>query len=96
MLNQIKQDRTKMGPELRAVFVATLDELMTENQQVIALEADLGSASGFANLTQKHSQQLINVGISEANMMGGCEWSQFNWAHSFLSYLCTFCDTTCF
>ena len=70
MLNQIKQDRTKMGPELRAVFVATLDELMTENQQVIALEADLGSASGFANLTHKHSQQLINVGISEANMMG--------------------------
>ena len=33
--------------EMRKVFVETLDALMKEDSRVIALEADLGGASGF-------------------------------------------------
>ena len=56
--------------EMRKVFVETLDELMKEDGRVIALEADLGGASGFSKLKNSHPSQFINVGIAEANMMG--------------------------
>lgn len=56
--------------EMRKVFVETLDALMKEDSRVIALEADLGGASGFSKLKKTHPEQFINVGIAEANMMG--------------------------
>lgn len=56
--------------ELRAVFVETLQELMGENDKIIAIEADLGAASGFSRLGKSHKAQFINVGIAEANMIG--------------------------
>lgn len=70
MTYKLNPDRQTLGNELRSVFVDTLDELMSQNPRVIALEADLGSASGFSNLVKQHDKQLLNVGISEANMMG--------------------------
>ena len=51
--------------EMRKVFVETLDELMKEDGRVIALEADLGGASGFSKLKNSHPSQFINVGIAE-------------------------------
>ena len=46
--------------EMRKVFVETLDALMKEDSRVIALEADLGGASGFSNLNKTHPEQFIN------------------------------------
>lgn len=59
-----------MGKELRTVFVETLQEMMEENPKVLALEADLGGASGFTKIKETHPDQFIQMGISEANMIG--------------------------
>ena len=56
--------------EMRRVFVRTLEQLMDENEKIVALEADLGGASGFSKLGSSHPKQFINVGIAEANMVG--------------------------
>lgn len=58
------------GKELRAVFVETLQEIMKENKKVVALEADLGGASGFTKIKKTNPEQFIQVGIAEANMVG--------------------------
>jgi transketolase len=56
--------------EMRKVFLSTLQKLMTGNSRVLALEADLGGASGFTALKKSHPDQFIEVGIAEANMVG--------------------------
>ncbi len=56
--------------ELRKVVVATLQKMMDENPQVVALEADLGGASSFTSMKKTHPNQFIQCGISEANMVG--------------------------
>lgn len=58
------------GREFRAVFVETLQKMMEEDDRVIALEADLGGASGFTKIKKTHPKQFIQVGIMEANMVG--------------------------
>lgn len=66
-MNDLVVDRQKLGLELRAVVVNTLKDMMTTDERIIALEADLGAASSF---NQFNSQQCVNVGIAEANMIG--------------------------
>lgn len=58
------------GKELRAVFADTLISLMDENDKIFAMDADLAGASGFKKIQKAHPDQFLNVGISEANMMG--------------------------
>jgi transketolase len=56
--------------EMRAVYGRTLNELMDENPNVLCLEADLSKASGTnPEVAQKHPENFINVGVSEANMI---------------------------
>lgn len=62
--------KTQSSQELRNVFVETLQQLMDENPKVMALEADLGGASGFTKIQKSHPDNFINVGIAEANMVG--------------------------
>lgn len=65
------REETKQSPkELRKVFVEALEDMMAEDERVIALEADLGGASGFNSLKKSHPGQFVDVGIAEANMMG--------------------------
>lgn len=55
---------------MRAVYGRTLNELMDENPDVLCLEADLSKASGTnPEVAQKHPQNFVNVGVSEANMI---------------------------
>ncbi len=56
--------------EIRKVFVDTILEIMELNDKIVALEADLGGASGFTRIKEKFPKRFINVGIAEANMMG--------------------------
>lgn len=56
--------------ELRKAFVETLTELMNEDEKIVALEADLGTASGFSAIRESHPEQFIEMGIAEANMIG--------------------------
>ena len=55
--------------EQRVVFYETLESLMDENPRVVALEADLGGASGSLRVKKSHPAQFIECGIMEANMI---------------------------
>ena len=55
---------------IRDAFKNTLDEVMTSDNNVVYLDADLMSCLGTQPLSSKHPQRIINCGIAEANMMG--------------------------
>ena len=56
--------------EQRVVFYQTLEVLMDENPKIVALEADLGGASGSLRVKRSHPDNFIECGIMEANMIG--------------------------
>lgn len=56
--------------ELRTVYMETLSQMMTKNSNIIAMDADLVGASGSAKLFKAFPERCVNMGISEANMMG--------------------------
>ena len=57
--------------DMRTVYADTLVELMTQNNDVVCLEADLGRASGtFPKIFDKFPDRFFDVGIAEANMIG--------------------------
>ena len=63
-------NETFAAKEQRAVFVETLQSIMDENPRVVALDADLGAASGFNKIKKSHPHNFVQVGIAEANMIG--------------------------
>ena len=67
---EIVQDRNAKGRELRDVVVQTIQSLMTMDDRVVALEADLGGASHFTKIGESNPLRFVQCGISEANMMG--------------------------
>jgi len=57
--------------ELRAVYTDTLIKLMTENSNVVCLEADLGKSSGTVpRIWDAFPDRFFDVGVAEANMIG--------------------------
>lgn len=67
---QLVDNRQEKGRELRVCVVETLQELMTEDDKVVALEADLGGASGFTKIQKTNPDRFVQCGIAEANMVG--------------------------
>ncbi len=65
-----KLAQDQKSPEQRQVIADTLICMMKKNNNVIALEADLGAASFFDKIQKECPNQMINVGIAEANMVG--------------------------
>lgn len=57
-----------MAIEMRKAFAETLDAAMTEDERVVSLDADLGSANGTLGLHTTHPRRAFNVGAAEANM----------------------------
>ncbi len=56
--------------EMRAVYAETLNELIEANPSVMCVEADLAKASGTnPRVSEKHPDNFIDVGVSEANMI---------------------------
>jgi transketolase len=57
--------------EMRAVYTDTLMELMTENEKVVCLEADLGKSSGTVpRVWDAFPDRFFDIGVAEANMVG--------------------------
>ncbi|WP_243183029.1 transketolase family protein [Anaerosolibacter carboniphilus] len=56
--------------ELREVYQETLMEIMKNNINVVVCDADLVNASGTKKLFETYPDRCINMGISEANMIG--------------------------
>lgn len=66
----LAKNRNEKGKELRMVVVETLQDLMKSDDKVVAMEADLGGASGFTKIQASNPDRFIQCGISEANMTG--------------------------
>lgn len=66
----LSKNRDEMGRELRSAVVETLQDIMKDDGRVVALEADLGGASGFTKIAASNPAQFVQCGIAEADMMG--------------------------
>lgn len=67
---ELSKDTGLAEKEMRVIFRETLEGLMAENKKVLAFEADLGGASHFAKIKETYPEQFVQMGISEANMVG--------------------------
>lgn len=56
--------------ELRKVFANTMNKMMTDDSEVVYLEADLAGAIGTVQLLEQFPNQAFDLGIMEANMVG--------------------------
>lgn len=64
-------DKIENDPiEMRQVYTSTLIELAKENDDIVALDADLMSAIKMGEFKDTYPNRFINCGIQEANMMG--------------------------
>ncbi|MGR8965225.1 transketolase family protein (plasmid) [Rhizobium leguminosarum] len=59
---------SRIGP--RAVYGQALTALATENENIIAMSADLGRSSGLDRFSKEYPEQFLNTGIAEQNMVG--------------------------
>ncbi len=55
---------------MRDAYCQTLMALAEENEDIVALDADLVSSSGMKPYFEKYPDRAINVGVAEANMIG--------------------------
>lgn len=69
---EISKRNTRMWARIgiRATYGQALSELGAKNNNVLALSADLGRSSGLDRFSKEYSDQFINVGIAEQNMVG--------------------------
>ncbi len=55
---------------MRDAYCEALMALAEENEDIVALDADLVSSSGMKPFFEKYPNRAINVGVAEANMIG--------------------------
>jgi transketolase len=64
-------DTLEKSPDMmRDAYCKTLMDLASENDNIVALDADLVSSSGMKPFFKAYPERAINVGIAEANMIG--------------------------
>jgi transketolase len=61
---------TKSPTLMRDAYCKALIDLASENDNIVALDADLVSSSGMKPFFQTFPNRAINVGVAEANMIG--------------------------
>lgn len=73
--------------EMRKMFAAELEKLMSENENIVLLNADLAKPNGFGEFASKFPERAINVGIAEQNM--ACIAAGMS-SYGFIPFICTF------
>ncbi|HHT45520.1 MAG TPA: transketolase family protein [Fastidiosipila sp.] len=63
-------DGSREKADHKSVYANTIQALAAEDEKIIALDADLMNSSGTFKFWKEHPDQMINVGVAEANMMG--------------------------
>lgn len=84
---KLSDDRDLEEKEMRVRFRETLEYLMGENNKVLAFEADLGAASSFSKIQDSYPDNYVQMGISEANMVGVAASTSMR---GFIPYIHTF------
>jgi transketolase len=54
--------------EMRQVLASELERMMTENENIVVIDADLAKPNGVVSLRQKFPERAFDVGIAEQNM----------------------------
>lgn len=54
--------------EMRQVLCQVLDDIMSKNEKVVVIDADLARANGTLTLREKYPQRAFDVGVAEQNM----------------------------
>lgn len=70
MTYRLVEDRSNKGQEMRLAIVGALQDLMGQDDKVVAMDADLATASAFARIRESNPDRFIECGIAEANMIG--------------------------
>lgn len=56
---------------LRDVYVETLIELISNDKNIVCMEADLGKSTGtYPKIAEKFPNNFLDVGVAESNMIG--------------------------
>lgn len=71
-MENIKKSSLRMLSKLgqRGTLGITIEELASENENIVALTSDLQNTSGLDRFSNKFPKRIFNVGISEQNMIG--------------------------
>ena len=71
MIGSLAQNRKDIkDPEMRTIYAQSIERMILEGKQIVALDADLMRAIGTYGLWNKYPEQIIECGIAEANMVG--------------------------
>ena len=54
--------------EMRQILSQELDKLMSENKNIVLIDADLSKPNGVSGLSKKYPERAFEVGIAEQNM----------------------------
>lgn len=84
---ELSKDTGIEEKEMRIIFREALEELMRENSKILAFEADLGGASSFSKIKDSYPDNFVQMGISEANMVGTAASTSMR---GFIPYIHTF------
>lgn len=83
--------REEKAMEMRRVFVDTLMEMMESNPKIVAMDADLGTASSFVRIRDRFPERFLEMGIAEANMIGSAAGMSMRgfvpYVHSFAPFV---------
>jgi transketolase len=67
---KVRETFEKSPTLMRDAYCRTLMDLASENDGIVALDADLVSSSGMKPFFKAYPDRAINVGVAEANMVG--------------------------
>jgi transketolase len=67
---RVRDKLEKSADLMRDAYCKALMDLASENDDIVALDADLVSSSGMKPFFNMFPERAINVGIAEANMIG--------------------------
>lgn len=73
--------------EMRQLFASELEKAMSENENIVILNADLAKPNGFSNVSEKYKDRMINVGVAEQNMASIAAGMS---SYGFIPFICTF------
>ncbi len=73
--------------EMRQLFAQELEKAMSENENIVILNADLAKPNGFSQISEKYKDRAINVGIAEQNMASIAAGMS---SYGFIPFICTF------
>lgn len=73
--------------EMRQVFGEMLEKMMTEDETIVVIDADLARANGTLGLRDKFPDRAFDIGVAEANM---ASFSAGMAAYGMKPFICTF------